>query len=280
MSTPYSNALAISPTDRPIPAPRSANLERWTAAGRFVFAAGIAGLGAQCLVLAKPVQGLEPLPAWLPLDWLWPVVTGGLLIGGAAGVSTHRFSRLSARILGGILFLWLVLLHAPRLFASPANGGAWTVALETLALACATGALVGLDGKSPLPSDAPPSAPAAWPAQLSRIGFGASLVGFGVLHLIYWEYVSSVIPAWLPGHLFWTYFTASAFFAAGAALITGIHARRAATWTGIMFLLWVVMLHLPRVAASAGSRAEWTSMLIALAMGGGSWIIARSQARN
>ncbi len=280
MSTLSTNGLTLGPTDRAIPTPISARLERSTASGRGVFAAGIAALGAQCLVLAKPVQGLEPLPTWLLAVWLWPVATGVLLIGCGAGIAARRLARLAALVLGGLFSLWLVLLHAPQLVASPANGGAWTVALETLAFACATWAFADTEGSAALSPDEPPGAPGSWVARLGRIGFGASLLGFGVLHLIYWEYVSSVIPAWLPGHLFWTYGTAAAFFAAGAALITGIQARQAATWTGIMFLLWVAMLHLPRVAAKSGSRAEWTSMLIALVMGGGAWIIARVQARS
>jgi len=42
-----------------------------------------------------------------------------------------------------------------------------------------------------------------------------------------------------------------------------------------MFAIWVVILHVPRVviATAEHSRNEWTSLLIALAMAGGAWLI-------
>ena len=35
-----------------------------------------------------------------------------------------------------------------------------------------------------------------------------------------------------------------------------------------MFLLWVIILHAPRVLAKPAAEPEWTSLLIALAMSG------------
>jgi len=41
-----------------------------------------------------------------------------------------------------------------------------------------------------------------------------------------------------------------------------------------MFFLWVVLLHLPRVAAAHLNGNEWTSVLVALAMSGSALIVA------
>jgi hypothetical protein len=47
-----------------------------------------------------------------------------------------------------------------------------------------------------------------------------------------------------------------------------------------MFLLWVLVLHAPRVAASPRNGDEVTSLLVALAMGGASFILAGAWENN
>jgi hypothetical protein len=41
-----------------------------------------------------------------------------------------------------------------------------------------------------------------------------------------------------------------------------------------MFFLWVVVLHAPRVCASLHNGDEWSSLFVALAMAGASFLIA------
>ncbi len=64
--------------------------------------------------------------------------------------------------------------------------------------------------------------------------------------------------------------------AAGAAIATGILARIAGIWLGIMFVLFFLTLHLPRVLAAIHNQDEITSMFMALAFGGISLIFAAS----
>lgn len=231
-------------------------LERLTSAGRYVLALAFVAFGMQDLVCLKPTLGLEPLPGWLPAPWLWAVLSGAVLIGCGLSILINRRAGLAATVAGGLLTFWILALHLPRLVAAPTNGSAWTVGFETLAIVGAAWTLAGGAAR-----------------RAGRLAYGFSLPVFGVLHIIYWQYIVSVLPAWLPWPLFWTYGTAAAFLAAGAAIVSGVHARLAAIWTGIMFLSWVLMLHAPRVALNSSSRAEWTSLLVALAMGGGAWII-------
>ncbi len=97
---------------------------------------------------------------------------------------------------------------------------------------------------------------------------------------MYGAFVATLIPAWMPGRLFWAYFVGVAFFAAALAIVSGKLAPLAATLLGAMFLLWVVMLHAPRVAAALHNANEWTSMFVALAMSGGAWIVAGALAER
>jgi hypothetical protein len=71
-----------------------------------------------------------------------------------------------------------------------------------------------------------------------------------------------------------------AFFAAALSIVTGKKINVAATLLGTMFLLWVIILHMPRVAAAPGNGTEWTSEFVALAFGGASFLMASSFGRR
>jgi hypothetical protein len=49
---------------------------------------------------------------------------------------------------------------------------------------------------------------------------------------------------------------------------------------GLMFLLWTVLLHAPRVFAHIHNEDELTSLFIALAMSGGSFIVAEAVSKS
>jgi uncharacterized membrane protein YphA (DoxX/SURF4 family) len=131
--------------------------------------------------------------------------------------------------------------------SAPANGQSWDAATHKLATA-------------------------------GRFIFGASMVVFGFQHFMYGQFVSMLVPSWLPWHIFWTYFFGVALIAAGISIVTGIQARLAAILLGVMFLLWVVVLHAPRVAASPRNGDEWSSLFVAIAMCGSCFIIAAAAA--
>src|SRR5438477_3606630 len=109
---------------------------------------------------------------------------------------------------------------------------------------------------------------------LGRIFVAVSLVVFGVQHFMYGGFVAGLVPAFMPGRLFWAYFVGVAFFAAAAGILYKLMARPAATMLGVMFFLFVVLLHIPRIAGNSSNGNEWTSGFVALAMCGGAWILA------
>jgi uncharacterized membrane protein YphA (DoxX/SURF4 family) len=108
---------------------------------------------------------------------------------------------------------------------------------------------------------------------LGRIFVAISLVVFGVQHFMYGGFVAGLVPAWMPGRLFWAYFVGVAFFAAAVGIFIEMMARPAATMLGVMFFLFVVLLHIPRIVGNSSNGNEWTSGFVALAMCGGAWIL-------
>jgi uncharacterized membrane protein len=104
-------------------------------------------------------------------------------------------------------------------------------------------------------------------------------VVFGIDHFLFLAFVASLVPAWLPGGLFWAYLTGTGFIAAGISILTKKIDRWGSFLLGTMFLLWFLLLHAPRVVMAFRSHDpnapdEWSSAFIALAMCGGSWICA------
>ncbi|MEO8703846.1 MAG: hypothetical protein ABI867_27595 [Kofleriaceae bacterium] len=223
---------------------------------RFVFAGGLLAIGVQNLVCGDFLPELQPVPDWVAGRSGLAYAVGAIVIGAAAFVIAGRHVQRAARVLVVVLGLWVVALHAPQLIANPSNGGAWTSALEILAFAAAAWLLA-----------------VAPHAAIAKLVFGCTFVGFAILHVIYADYVAFVIPAWIPGHVFWAYATAAAHAAAGLAIASGVVARIAAIMLGAMLGSWVLLLHLPRVV-EANTRPEWTSMLVALTMCGAAWVVA------
>lgn len=109
---------------------------------------------------------------------------------------------------------------------------------------------------------------------LGRIFVAVSLVVFGVQHFMYGGFVATLVPAFMPGRLFWAYFVGVAFLAAAAGILYKLMARPAATMLGVMFFLFVVLLHIPRIVGNSSNGNEWTSGFVAMAMCGGAWILA------
>jgi uncharacterized membrane protein len=99
---------------------------------------------------------------------------------------------------------------------------------------------------------------------VGRVFFAIGRVAFGILHVIYGDFVTRVVPgwpAWIPARLLWVYLTGATLIAGGAAILFGIE---------------LVMLHIPRaVAATDATRAnETTAVFEALAFSGLALLLA------
>jgi uncharacterized membrane protein YphA (DoxX/SURF4 family) len=90
--------------------------------------------------------------------------------------------------------------------------------------------------------------------------------------------MAQMVPDWMPAHLFWAYFVGCALIAAATSLVAMKFVRLSATLLGVMFLLFVLMLHLPFAIAHPGDRLAWNFVLRETAFGGGAWALAGSQA--
>jgi uncharacterized membrane protein len=113
-----------------------------------------------------------------------------------------------------------------------------------------------------------------------RFFIAVSLFVFGAQHFIYAQFVSTLIPAWIPARLFFAYFVGAAFVAAGLSFATKIRGQLAAKLLGLQFFIFVAVVHVPRIVTHLNNANEWTSGFVALVFCGLSWILGYAFARD
>jgi hypothetical protein len=245
--------------------------------GRLLFSIGILAFGIEHLVFAG--AGASNMYPWILGSPAWNYAFGALLIALSASIGIKKRVSLATSVLGTILCLYGLVLYMPRMFTHLRDPGPWTdivslgsplsAACELLAMGGAAWVLAGTGARN-----------MEWMARLGRLLFAATLVAFGAQHFLYSAFLATLIPSWIPWHLFWEDLVGAAFVAAAAAIATNKAARLAALLLGTMFALFVLVLHVPRVIAAVGSRDQWTSGLVAVAMSAGSFILSGASKRS
>lgn len=106
--------------------------------------------------------------------------------------------------------------------------------------------------------------------------FAAPLAAFGTEHFTLTPVIASIIPKWIPWHLFWTYLVGSCFIAAGFSLATRVRARLAASLVALTFFLFVVLMEGPGWLRHPGDRFGLAVVLRELSFSGGPMAFAVS----
>ena len=242
--------------------------------GRYFFAIPFGVFGIQYFLYGHYAGGLPPVPPWAPGGAVGAYLIGAFLVIAAISVLANWNARLFAALLGLVYLLCVLLLHSQHFSDIIYNGRERTRALEPLSL---SGAAFVLAGRSPSTA-----ASASWNslidklATLGRYLFSLPLLIYGLQHFLYASFIATLIPAWMPARLFLAYFTGVAFIAAGLSITSGIAARLACFFLGLMFFLWTVLLHAPRVVSHLNNGDEWSSAFVALAMAGASFLLLPS----
>jgi uncharacterized membrane protein len=112
---------------------------------------------------------------------------------------------------------------------------------------------------------------------LNPLFLAAPLAAFGMEHFFLAKFIMLMIPSWMPVRLFLAYFVGVALIAAALSIATSVQVRHSALLLGIMFVLFVVMIHIPRVVANHKDRFAWAVAIRELSFAGGVWALAGSR---
>jgi uncharacterized membrane protein len=109
---------------------------------------------------------------------------------------------------------------------------------------------------------------------LSNLCFAVPLAVFGAEHFAGAKSIMQLVPAFMPGRLFWTYFVGVALLAASLSIATKIQVRWSGLLYGIMMFLFVAMMDFPGALANPRDRIAWVLLFRELSFGGGAWLLA------
>lgn len=218
------------------------------------------------LYLNFVTRAFPPLPLWIPAPAIFACIFGALLfITGLAIIFRYKAHAFTLWLASAIFIMFAIFL-LPSLLLNLKNGFLWTNSGKALVLI----------GANLLVAE---SFTADAYTQNSFIRFLERFIPLGkcllagffilaaILHFIYAEFVATLIPAWIPGHLFWTYFAAIALIAGAIGMLVPKTAQLAAALSALMVFLWVILLHIPR-AWTIHDANETTALFEALTMCG------------
>lgn len=244
--------------------------------GRFAMALGMLGLGILGHIYGDFALQWQPVPEGIPGRTLLAYASGLILAASGLSLFFRRTMLPGAAVLALFVALWVLALHLPKVIAGDA--GAWLGLFENVALTAGFWIIVGTH------TTATPAGLGrmlgANAVRTGRFAFAASLPMFGLSHFVYFEGAAGMIPPWIPWPGFWAAFTGAAHIAAGLSLLTNILPRLAAPLLGLMFTLFILLLHLPRVIDAPDNRIEWTMICVATALTGAAWTVVGSLFRK
>ena len=104
-----------------------------------------------------------------------------------------------------------------------------------------------------------------------------ALAIFATEHFLAARDLSGIVPRWLLGPLFWTYFVGAALLAAAISFIAWRCVRWSASLLALLFLIIVATIDLPNLPGHTHERLFWTLTVRETCFAGGAMVLAGSQ---
>jgi uncharacterized membrane protein YphA (DoxX/SURF4 family) len=243
-----------------------------TIGGR-VYGLGAVALGVPGLIYGGFAAMGLPVPTSVPGYQLLVWLSAGLLTLAGLALNIERLAAAASLALAAFFALCVLILHAPNAVTGFTIWVTWEGIAEVVAMAL--GGVLAWTWTAPAGE-----ARAAAIVRIARPLFGICLMVFGTSEFVYAAFTAAMVPAWLPpSRLFWTYLTGAAQIAAGLAILSGVQARLAAILLTAMYLIFGLIVHLPRVIADPSGAGRWAENGVNLVLAGAAWLLADSLIR-
>jgi len=244
-------------------------------AGRLFFAIAAIAIGIIHLVTGNFPTGFEPIPASFAGKIVLVYLTGTALICAGVLILTKKYAKWGS-ILSVFVFLLLTLLiQIPKSILTFKDAGGWVTTFEGLSFFSGSLILAGFYIQPNVAFKSKASSGYKWVSMGCYI-FAVCLLAFCAIHLVYEDYIITLIPKWLPFPKFWFYVTTIGFFGAALSLLIRKLVRVSLLLLALMFFIWVLILHGPLVITHIKVEPQWTSLFVALTMGAVSIMIVGS----
>jgi uncharacterized membrane protein len=242
---------------------------RMASVGHAVFAVVMIALGILGLIKGDFAPVWDPVPKGVPARELLVYLSALISLASGIGLLWQRAAAPAARVLLACLLIWLLLFRVPDVVQG------WFGCCEIAVMVAGAWVLYACFG-------------AEWDRKrlgfatgdnglrIARVFYGLALIPFGLGHFIYLKNTVSLVPGWLPWHVFWAYFFGIAFIAAGVGVLIGVCARLAAALSAFEIGLFTLLVWVPIVAAGTKDAFQWSETVLSAALTAGAWVVADS----
>ncbi len=122
--------------------------------GTILFALTIISFSIDHFVYAH--EAADYVPAWVPHHVMWLYITGSALAAAGIAILFDIKRKLGATLLGVMIFIWVIILHIPRVIAGPMdNSGESSSAFLALAYCGIAFVIAVAQGPAPGSKNAP-----------------------------------------------------------------------------------------------------------------------------
>jgi uncharacterized membrane protein len=247
---------------------------RIASVGHAVFAATMIALGIVGLIQGNFASIWDPVPDGVPARGVLVYLSAFISLASGIGLLWQRTAASAARVLFAWLLLWFLLFRLLQIIMAPTMEHFWP-GFETVVIVAGAWVLYVWFATD-------------WDRQrlgfaagdkglcVARVLYGLALIFFGLGHFIYLKNTVSLVPGWLPWHVFWAYFTGCAFITAGVAVLAGVYARLAAALSAFEIGILLLLVWVPIVAAGSKDAFQWSETVLSWALMAGAWVVADS----
>jgi uncharacterized membrane protein YphA (DoxX/SURF4 family) len=246
--------------------------------GRIFYGIAVIETGLQTIYFHDfPYWLIPPKHSWIPGLALLAYLSGAALLVAGVCIVLEKKAKEAGLLLGAMLLLVFCFYHVPYEFIAGSNYFSlveWENAEKELAFAC--GGLVIASRYSGQQDSRPLFGVLEKLVPPGTILFALMIGCFGTIHCLYAKEASGYVPSWVPYPVFVMYLTGVALLGSTISIITKIKTDVVAFLLGAMILIWVIVLHIPRIIVSPVPYlgSEVTSAMIALAYSGIAFVIA------
>ncbi len=253
--------------------------------GRLFYGIGIIALGVHQLVIKDfRSEILAPFPSWAHQYPVFSIFTSiiliavGIIISGIVKIKIVDTKKVCLYLGFGFLTAF-ILSHLPFIFifnTDKTNATQiWINALEELTYSGGAFVLAGSFTEQRLSENKF----ASFLEKLipfGRIFYSLLMILFGLSHFLFAAFVSTMVPKWLPGTMFWTYFVGVALICSGISIIFKLWIKPISLLLALMLMLFFLFFHIQDAVENptVGGGNEIVRAIIALLFCGIALVIA------
>jgi len=101
---------------------------------------------------------------------------------------------------------------------------------------------------------------------IGSVLFGLAFIGTGLQHFIYLQFVSTLVPAYMPVKILWAGLTGVAMILAGVSFLSRRQTTLTAALLSLMMLGFILMIHIPKLTAAPHDINNWIRAMQDLAI--------------